>query len=361
MRMLLPLALLLGCNAGPPGGPPTAADAGAAPVEVVTVGRGTVQDGVEGTATVEARERAVVRAQVAGTIGPELAEEGDAVAADGQLAAIERPVFAEVQAQARASRDKAAREVAALEKLAREGLVPGQQLIDARFQLKQASLEVDRLEKERGQQTVQSPIAGVVTARHVQPGEAVSIGAPLFDVADVDALEVHLRLPERHLPRLAVDLPAELSAEGSAARWVPGRVERIAPTVDARSGTVKVTVRLDPAAARAAGLRPGMYVRARIIVDVHADTLVLPKRALIFEEDRAFAYQVQDGKAHKRRLALGYADRDAVEVLTPLAEGDTVVVFGQRGLEEGAAVKVVAPPAPASAASAAPPTEETPK
>ncbi|MEZ4463904.1 MAG: efflux RND transporter periplasmic adaptor subunit [bacterium] len=245
--------------------------------------------------------------------------------------------------------------------------MPGQQLIDARFQLKQASLEVDRLEKERGQQSVQSPIAGVVTARHVQPGEAVAIGAPLFEVADVEALEVHLRLPERHLPRLAQGLPAELAAEGGAERVVPGHVERIAPTVDPRSGTVKVTVRIDPAAARVAGLRPGMYVRARLIVDVHDQALVLPKRALIFEEDRAFAYQIVDGKARRRRLSLGYADRDAVEVLAPLAEGDTVVVFGQRGLEEGAPVQVVAPPSAGPEIVApieAPPTEspvEAPK
>jgi multidrug efflux pump subunit AcrA (membrane-fusion protein) len=91
--------------------------------------------------------------------------------------------------------------------MASEGLVPNQQLIDARFALRQASLEVERLDKERALETVQSPIDGVVTARHVQPGESVAVGAPLFDVADVGALELSLRLP-RAAPAPARRRPA---------------------------------------------------------------------------------------------------------------------------------------------------------
>ena len=362
--LFLAATYLTACGGdGAPAGPGTPEDAGLAAVEVVAVQTGSIRDGVEGTATVEARERAGVRSQVSGVVASLAVEEGSAVQAGDILAQIDRPSSNELRAQAVATRDKAAREASALEKLAGEGLVPGQQLVEARFALKQARIELERLDKEQGLEAVRSPIAGVVTARHVQPGEAVSVGAALFEVADVNALEVALRLPERHLPRLVQGQPVELFAEGAAqdeAVAVPGRVDRIAPTVDARSGTVKVSIALTPPAPLAPGavappgaavaLRPGMYVRARIIVDVRDDALLLPKRALLFEEERAYAFRVETGPkgtiAHKLRLTLGYQDRERVQVGAPLAAGDTVVVFGQRGLADGAAVRVVEAPHP---------------
>lgn len=371
MRISLTLLLALAPLAcSPPGAPDGklagAADAGAVPVEVIAAGLGTITDGVEGSATVEARQFAAVRAQVAGTLDTITVEEGSVVGVGQPLARIHRPSFAEVVRKAHASRDKAARDVRALTRLAKDGLVPGQQLDEARFAYEQADLEVKRLAKETALAEVVSPIAGVVTARRAQPGEAISVGAPLFDVADVDDLLVHLRLPERHLARLAVGQPASLTAEGLGAASVPARVERIAPTVDGRSGTVKVTLAIDPPTADAQRLRPGMYVRARIVVDTAEAAVLLPKRAVVYDEDRAFAFRVKDDTAQRIPLELGYADRTHIAVGDTLAAGDQVVVFGQRGLKDGAKVKVVtapvdplarpasAAPAPATPESAAP-------
>lgn len=336
---------------GKMGGP--ASEAGAVPVEVIAARRGSITDGVEGSATVEARQFAPIRAQVGGLIEGIAVEEGSAVTADQVIARVQRPAFAEVVRKARASRDKAARDARALKKLAKDGLVPGQQLDEARFALRQADLEVKRLAKETALARIQSPIAGVIIARHVQDGEAISPGAPLFDVADVTDLIVHLRLPERHLPRLKVGQAVELTAAGIGDARVSGTVERIAPTVDGRSGTVKVTLAIARPESGAVALRPGMYVRARIVVDVVPDAVLLPKRAVVYDEDRAFAFRIKDGVAQRIALDLGYADRTHVAVKTGFAAGDQVVVFGQRGLKDGAPVKIVAAPGQAPATSAA--------
>ena len=45
-------------------------------------------------------------------------------------------------------------------------------------------------------------------------------------------------------------------------------------------------------------------------------------------------------------LKLGFTDAEKAEVLSPLKEGDSVVSFGQRGLEDGAEIKVISPKAP---------------
>lgn len=320
-----------------------AGDASLSPVETVRARRGLVRDGIEGTASVEAHNRVTVRARATGTITALTVDEGAEVTAAQRLARIDRPTFAGTLAQARTAKAKANADLASARDQNAQGLVPKQTVKDAAFQASQAGAEVERLLAERGLAQVVAPLAGVVVTRHVQPGEAVSMGAPLFDLADLSELEAHLRVPERHLLRLREGMTVEVSAEGLGDARVAGRVERVAPTVDPRSGTVKVVVAMGEGAAEGGGpkLRPGMYVRARIIVDTHPDAVLIPKRAVVYEEDRPFAFRVADGKADRVALKLGFSDRDEVEVLEPIGAGDQLVVFGHRGLESGARVRVV--------------------
>lgn len=341
--------LLLACEAAPAAPDAGAADASVgSPVEVITLTAGPIADGIEGTATVEARVRATVRAQVAGVLSGLELEEGDPVTADKLLATVTRPALAGVVAQAEASLKKAKHDLTTARDLQKRGLVPQQQVDDARFAAEQAELEVSRLRDERGLGRVTAPITGVVVTRHVQPGEAVSAGAPLLDLADLSELFADVRVPERLLPRLQPGLPVEVTAEGLGAAEVVGKVERVAPTVDARSGTVKVTIGLGEGRVTGSDqrLRPGMYVQARIIVDRHPDAVLVPKRALVRQENQAYVFRVVGDTAQRILLDAGYQDRTNIEARSALAAGDTVVVFGQRGLKDGAKVRVVeAPPA----------------
>ncbi|MCA9547662.1 MAG: efflux RND transporter periplasmic adaptor subunit [Myxococcales bacterium] len=334
-----------GGKGGPKGKGQGGADAGApAPVEVRPAEVGPVRDGLEATGTVEAERTAILRARVGGTLPHFTLDEGSPVQADKPLLRVLRPEFGTVLSKARAQHEKARRDAQALATLSKDGLVPTQELEEARFAARQAKLEVERLQDEAGLERVSSPIDGVITVRRVQPGEAVSPGAELFQVADLGALWVHLRLPERHLPKLKVGLPVQVEADGLG-EALTGRVARIAPVVDPASGTAKVTVDLSDGLAPGGGrLRPGMYVRCRIIVDTRPQAVKVPRRALVQADDRTAVFVVVDGKARKRAVELGYADGDRVQVVTGVQAGEPVIVFGQRGLDDGAAVKPVAPP-----------------
>jgi membrane fusion protein (multidrug efflux system) len=330
------------------------AEGTAAPVEVVALLTGPISDGIESTATVEASLAVSVRAGTGGTLGLFTADEGSAVSAGEVLLRIDRPGTAGALAKARAQVGKARADARALKKLSAEGLVPGQQQEDADFALRQAELDVEQLSQERALEKVTSPIDGVITARFAQPGEEIAGGEPLFEVADLSALEAQFRVPERHIARLRPGLPVEVTAEGVGSHRLMATVERIAPVVDPASGTIKVTVALgDGAIEGGPRLRPGMYIRARLVIDSRENAVRVPKRALVREDDRVFVFRVTGegdaAKAEKVPVVVGYADRDVVEAREGLAGGDAVVVFGQRGLADGAKVRVVQAPAAAPA------------
>jgi membrane fusion protein (multidrug efflux system) len=145
-------------------------------------------------------------------------------------------------------------------------------------------------------------------------------------------------VPEKNLKELKKGQEARVTGRAVSDAPFPGRVERIAPVVDPKSGTVKVTV----AVGGQAGLLPGLYVDVALVTAVHDRALLVPKRALVYDHDQVFVYRLGKGRLVERLLIVpGLADADFIEPLQGLSPGDSVVVAGQAGLKHGARVALV--------------------
>jgi multidrug efflux pump subunit AcrA (membrane-fusion protein) len=181
---------------------------------------------------------------------------------------------------------------------------------------------------------------------------------------DFDTIVARVFVPEHELPRLEVAQEARILAAsaGTDARF--GRIDRISPVVDPKSGTVKVTVAIP----RSQGLAPGMYVEVELVVARRDDALLVPKQALIYDDVQAFVYRFtatgtataparagdgdaegagaspayEVGTVERLRVVPALEDRQSVVPSgDTLGAGDRVVLAGQAGLEDGAEVRVV--------------------
>jgi len=344
--LALSCALLGGCapreeraegGRGAPERSEGAEEARAVPVEAVAVTRGDISAVVRAIAVVEPLERATVRALTAGVVTALDAEEGDRVRPRQRLAQLTRPGAGSLLQQASATHAKAQADAARLKGLADRGLAPLEELRQAEFQREQSALELRRLREEALNERVESPIEAVVTRRLAHRGEAVTAGQALFEVMDLRALRVPLLIPDQWAGQLRADLPARLYDRRGALLTGEARVERVSPVVEAETGAVRVFV--SPPSPVSA-LRPGLFVSAEVILDTARGALLLPKAALLYKDDAPWVVLANDDVARLARVTLGYAEGDLVEVRAPLKEGDLVVSFGQRGLEEGARLKV---------------------
>jgi membrane fusion protein (multidrug efflux system) len=185
--------------------------------------------------------------------------------------------------------------------------------------------------------TIRSPLDGVVTYCNVREGERVRTGDLLFRVEDPASLVLYGNLPVREAARVqpgnAVTLTSS-AAEGEAR----GKVTLVAPTVERESGTVRVKAEIEPAK----GFRPGLFVTMRIVVATREGALVVPRRALLHDdEEGAYVFVVRDGRAVRLLVKTGFEGDGVLEVEGPLEE-DLVVVEGQDTVADGAAVEVVA-------------------
>ncbi len=89
-------------------------------------------------------------------------------------------------------------------------------------------------------------------------------------------------------------------------------------------------------------LKPGLFGRVEILYDLHKDVPVIPRSAVITEDELSHVFVIDDeGIARRRAIELGFEDNGQVEVTEGLAQGETVVTAGKGSLSDGTRVEVV--------------------
>jgi membrane fusion protein (multidrug efflux system) len=315
----------------------------AIPVEVQPVGRGPIESTLETFATLEAEQEVKVFARTANRVVEMKVEEGDAVEKDEVLLRLDDSNQQVLVAKAENALAKSRQEFERLEALHGQKLISDQVFTDAKFELRQLELALDDAQRELNYTIVGSPLAGTVTRRLVRLGDLVNPNQHLFDVIDFASIVARIYVPEKNLRHLQAGQVARVQATALGEREFPGRVERIAPVVDGKSGTVKVTIGFD----EIGPLRPGMYVDVALILQQNPNAILLSKRALVLDADQTYAFRLGEDRRVQRILVEPRAsDRFNVEPSGGFAEGDKVVIAGQTGLKDGAKVRLPGDPDP---------------
>jgi membrane fusion protein (multidrug efflux system) len=315
----------------------------AVPVEVAALGRGNIEAVLRLSSNLEAEREVQVFAEAPRRIVRLLAEEGDPVAKGQLLLQLQDEEQKSTLAKAEIALEKSRRDFARTKDLHEQKLVTDELFAEGGYTVRRNEIALEDARRELGYTQVRAPIAGVVTARLVNVGDHVTVNQALFRIVDFDSIVARIYVPEKDLGRLGKGQPARLRAHALGEVVFRGTVDRISPIVDPGTGTVKVTV----ATPRQEGLRPGMYVDVELVTAVHDKALLVPKRALVYDNDRAFVFRLKEER-RVERLAVTplLEDADSVEPSGGLRPGDQLVVAGQSGLKDGGLVRLPGDPEP---------------
>lgn len=319
-----------------PGGP---ADF-AVPVEVATVAMAPVAEEVTAVGTLRSNESVVVRPEISGRIAAIGFAEGTRVEKGAVLVALDASVQEAELGQARANLALRERNIRRTEELLRDKFVSQSALDEATANLRVAEANVAlaqaRLEKTR----IRAPFAGVIGIRRVSVGDYVKEGQDLVTLEDIGALKVDFRVPEVFLTRLSRGQSLAVSTEAIPGRAFQATVEAIDPLIDESGRAVVIRARL----ANTEGvLRPGMFVRVRLVLAERPQALVVPEEAIVPVGAEQFVFRVAGDKAERVKVETGVRRGGRVEVVKGLAAGDVVVTAGQIKLRDGVPVRAVRP------------------
>ncbi|HUH02186.1 MAG TPA: efflux RND transporter periplasmic adaptor subunit [Kofleriaceae bacterium] len=311
------------------------------PVETVILARGAIEDTLRFSATIRAEIHIKVLARSLGQVQKRTAEEGDQVAANDILVRVEgseqSSAITRIDNDLATARTNYERQ----RKLRGSGVVSDEALENAKFEVDRLVIARRDATRSLGYTIVRAPISGTVTQRFIEYGDLIAPNQPLYEIVDFDSLVAEVFVPEKDIHRVRVGGRARLAAPSSGKPLPDGVVERIAPIVDPRSGTVKVTLDLPDAT----GYRPGMFVDVHLVVASDDDALLLPRRALVYDNDEPYAFRlVGADRVERVRVVVEVSDREVIKPAEGFAAGDRVVVAGQVGLKDGAVVEAIAAP-----------------
>ena len=315
----------------------------AVPVDVIALERGTIESALRFSSTLEAERDVQVLAEAQRRVVELRVEEGDNVRAGALLIRLQDDEQRSALTKAEIELRQATREFNRQKSLFEQNLVSEQVFNDAASVFDQAEIAVDDARRNLTYTEVRAPFAGVVTERMVNVGDFVTLNQPLFRIIDFDSIVARIYVPQKELPSLAPELAARITADAVGGESLVGTVDRIAPVVDPGTGTVKVTVAIP----RQQGLRPGMYVEVELVAAVHDDALLLPKRAVVYDNDQLFVFRLADERRVERiKIEALLEDVNNIEPSSGLEEGDEIVVAGQASLKDGALVRLPGDPEP---------------
>jgi len=326
--LLLAIGGLAGCGKSAPA--PEAASAAGAALATMTVGAQATPDEVMLDGVVEAVDQAMLSAQTAGRVAEVHADIDDRVQA-GQLlmrlraseqvaglgqarAALQAAEARDAQARAQHDRIRDMYERKVVSRATYDDAVPrpggpAPNLAAARAAITPAP--------ERAAYTeLRAPFAGVVTARRVQVGEAVSPGMPLLGVASLDSMRVVAEVPQS----------VAASAQGARSANVYVGEQRIAaaritmyPSAEPQSGTFRARFELPEGAPH---LAPGTYAKVGLVVGEAHRTLVPATAVVERSELRAVYVVTADGRVGLPQVRLGSPGGDPCEGHSGLRGGE---------------------------------------
>ena len=318
----------------------------AIPVRVQPVARGPIAEYVAATATVEAAREGLLACEQAGrhrlqdnprtgaawAMGDRV-EAGDLIvrldnAEFENQVSIESKVLQQASAQREHDKQKALFEHGGI--TLRELTDAERQAIDARYDLENARLQLAKLQ-------VRAPFAGIlVDLEHHNPGQRLQAGDALGKVMEYAELYAETSLPGKEMGRVAPDQKALVTHYGAAGDTLRGRVTQVSPVLDADSRTFKAALTIDNAGLR---LRPGMFVKIELVAASRDSALVIPRDVIVDRGHEKVVFVVEKGIAVRRRLETGLGNRDQVEVLSGLMDGERLVVEGFETLRDRSRVK----------------------
>jgi len=194
-------------------------------------------------------------------------------------------------------------------------------LAQARLAQARASLDLARAKLDNT--VIRAPVAGVVVRKYIEPGDVVTQGKRLFDLAGAGETQAVLQVDEKNLGRLAVGQNAEVVADAYPGRPFQATIFYIGAAVDAQKGSVEVKLRVPEAPDF---VKPDMTVSVEMRVGHKAEALILPTDAVHDAGGaRPWVLVIANGHAVRRAVRLGLRGTARVEVLEGLRPGEAVI------------------------------------
>jgi membrane fusion protein (multidrug efflux system) len=186
-----------------------------------------------------------------------------------------------------------------------------------------------------------SPIDGFISKRAIEPGETAGPGRPVFEIVNLDTVEISVGVPETDVHLVRVGQEAAVTLPALPGESFKGVVRLV--NVSADPGTRTFMTRIGIPNPKHT-LRIGMVAEARIQGDKVVKTLNAPLESIVRDPQGAtmvYVYYPEQKRVYAKRVEIGAPRERDLEIRGGLSGDEWIVLTGQTRLREGSEVSAV--------------------
>jgi RND family efflux transporter MFP subunit len=209
-------------------------------------------------------------------------------------------------------------------------------LANASYNQAAAHLEIAR--KALSDATLCAPISGYIAKRSIEPGDTAAPGRTVFEILQIDPVEVNVGVPETDVHLVRIGQKADIAVPALPGKSCQGTVRVINVSADPNTRTYMTRVIV---ANPEHLLRVGMVAEATIRGDRTVSMATLPGDAVVRDAQGAtqvYVYYPDQRRVYAKRVEIGAAVNKDVQVKSGLSGDELIVLAGQAKLKNGQVV-----------------------
>jgi RND family efflux transporter MFP subunit len=197
-------------------------------------------------------------------------------------------------------------------------------------QITQAKIALEIAENEYKDSQMTAPVNGVVTFIHGEVGENISLSETAlysFLTIQVENLIVEANVPETDVTKIEVGDKVEMTIDAfDFTEKFEGKVIYVDPAETVIQGVIyygiKTAFELEDER-----LKSGMTTNLDIVTDKKEDVLMIPSRAIKYEDSTRYVEVLANGAPKRVTITTGLESDQFTEILSGLKEGDQIITF----------------------------------
>ena len=308
------------------------------PVEIMDISSSEYTSQLNLMSALQPANQVTVVAKANGTLTKLLINLGDRVRSGQIIAQIDDELYQSLYKQAESQLNFATASFGRVNSLYAKQLASAQELEAARTQKAgaEAGFTVARLNLENT--LIKTPITGAISAKLVELNNQVGMGLPIATIVDLSNLKLTVGVSESEISQLAVNSRAHIEIEALDGQTFSGRIKAIGVQSSPLDNMYPVEISVESAGSR---LKPGMTAKIAIDKQYYPRAILIPQSVVIEKDDGKYVMVVVEGKAVLRKVELGEAFEQTVQVLRGLSVGEKLIVNGQQNVVDGEEVNIV--------------------
>ncbi len=221
--------------------------------------------------------------------------------------------------------------------------------LTAEENLRIIEISINELEKQINsiEESMMSPMDGIVAAINVEKGAFTSAMQPAYKVIDPDRLQVKAYVKEYDSKSVMAGQNVRITGDAiDDSEEVTGRIMSVSPsaftnaTTSGNETVVEIIVSIDNVVGN---LKPGLNVTCDIYTVDKKDVIIIPMEAITYDKDgnkKVFIVNTETNTMVEKQIETGINSDMSVEVLEGLSEGDVLILEHQPSFKDGVKVKI---------------------